>query len=237
MSLSLDLSRRCVSEACEDAGVTLVTPESLSIIRLATYLAIVAVTPLTLSEARQRVSVYVPELVADIADLLPSPASELLDLERSVIVVGERMWEDAELLAGGVAHELAHHRRDLAVRRSAGVIGSILWGTAYLAHPMIRAWEEGTCYQCDIAAAVILRGIDPDEAGDEADRSLASIYDLDAPSKALGHDAVRSAVESLRAGELPGMGTTMHAMLRRLVFAGWDPGPWAGAIIGTAVPT
>lgn len=235
-TIPLDMARAVAADECEAAGVTLLTPESLSVLRTAAYLTVTATTPLTLAQAQQRVSLYVPRLAADVADLarLAVPAlGGVLALDRPCIVVGEGAWGDGPLLVGVIAHELGHHRRDLATRGGLGVVGSALWGLAYLTHPAVRLWEEGTCYTCDVTAAVVLRGVDPLAAGDDAERSLRSIYRADPLSFAIGSDAIRSCVASLRARQLHGTDTSIHRVLRALVKRGWDAGAWA-SVIGDA---
>jgi Zn-dependent protease with chaperone function len=235
-TIPLDMARAVAASECEAAGVTLITPESLSMLRLAAYLTVTATTPLTLEQARERVSLYVPRLAADLVDLarLASPAlGNLIAIDRACVVVGDGAWNDGALLAGVIAHELGHHRRDVATRGGLGVVGSALWGLAYLAHPAVRLWEEGTCYTCDVTAAVILRGVDPLAAGDDAERSLRSIYRADPLSLAIGSDAIRACVASLRARQLHGVDTSIHRVLRALVKRGWDAGAWA-AVIGDA---
>ena len=234
--LSLDLARRIVREACEDAGVTLVTPDSAELLRLAVHLSAAAASSLTLPEVRAEVSVYVPRLVSDVIDLLPSAIGGVVDLDAPAVIVSQTAWDDAALLIGTVAHELNHDRRDDAVRARAlvPVVGSALWAVTYLAHPMVRAWEEGVSYHADLVVLVVLRGVDPITAGNAVRESLKH-YRLDAAALALANDAIDSAVASLLAGELPGAGTTIHAMLRRLVAAGWEPpAQWARAIGGEA---
>lgn len=233
MPIPLDMARAVAADECEAAGVTLVTPESLPALRLAAYLTVTATTSLTLAQARERVSLYVPQLAADLAHLAAPALGGAVALDRPCIVVGEGAWGDGALLAGVIAHELGHHRRDLATRGGLGVVGSALWGLAYLTHPAVRLWEEGTCYSCDVTAAVILRGVDPLVAGDDAERSLRSIYRADPLSLAIGSDAIRSCVASLRARQLHGTGTSIHHVLRALVKRGWDAGAWA-SVIGDA---
>lgn len=243
----LDLVRSVVRAEARRVGLTLVTPDSPSLARSAVRLAIAAwSTTLDLEAVEQRVSFYVPRLAADVRNLLSrihSVAGDVLDvvdLEAPAVYLSSRAWDvDGATLAGVWSHERGHNHRDKAVRAAMGIVGSALWGGAYLVHPGIRGWEEGTCYTSDVAARVVLAGDDPGAVAAGAFVSLKG-YDLDAVGEATATAAIRSAAASLKAGALPGVGTPLHETLRALVAGGWDPGPWAEAIAAervTGVPS
>ncbi len=227
-TVPIDLARAVAASECAAAGVTLVTPDSPSLLRSAAYLSVAALTPLTVAEARERVSLYVPSLVSDVAALIAGVTSLAPMLDKPAVLVGERAWSDGNILAGVIGHELGHRRRDVATRGACGVVCSALWGVTYLAHPAVRLWEEGTCMTSDVTAAVILRDLAPDAAADEAQRALRSIYNADPASLAIGGDAIESCAASLRAGVLHGKGTAIESVLRALVAKGWMPSTrWA----------
>lgn len=235
-ALELDLVRSVVRAEARRVGLTLVTPDSPSIARSALRLAIAAWSPLTLEEVEQRVSFFVPRIASDVRSLLERihPAvgdvADVIDLDAPAVYLSSKAWDVDGVTLGGVwAHERGHDRRDRAVRATMGVIGSALWGGAYLVHPTIRGWEEGTCYTSDVVARVVLAGDDPEAVARGALVSLRG-YDLDGPGEATAADAIRSAALSLKAGALPGVGTPIHETLQALARAGWKPGPWAEAI-------
>lgn len=220
---SLELARRCAHEAAEEAGVTLVTPDSAPLLRSIVYLAVAAQSSLSLDTARSLSSAYVPALAVDVAEVLKAMTGLNVPVDRPFAIIGGTPWMQRDVLPGIAAHELSHNRRDEATRRTAGVITSVLWGLSYLTHPMVRAWEESTCFQCDVTSAVILGGVSPDDAARGATDALKRYYRLDDRSAILAKDACVSAGRSLAAKQLPGVDTTMHSMLRRLVRGGWTP--------------
>lgn len=234
--LDLDLARSVVRAEARRVGLTLVTPDSPSVARSAVRLAIAALSPLTAEDVALRVSFYVPRLAHDVLELLSrlhpaaGAAAEALDLEAPAVYLSSRAWDvDGATLASVWSHERGHGNRDKAVRAAAGVIGSALWGGAYLVHPVVRGWEEGTCYTSDVTARVVIAGDDPEAVARGALVSLKG-YDLDSQGEATAADAIRSSALSLKAGALPGVGTPTHETLKALVRAGWEPGPWAEAI-------
>ena len=238
----LDLARDVALDLATEHGVTLITPDSPDVTRALAYLAVSTAGTLSLAEARQRVSVYLPELVSDLEDVLSLvwPAAPR-PLTAPALILSEGAWRGAQgddapgaTLAGILAHELGHRRRDLAVRASTQplpVIGSALWATTYLLHAPVRGWEEGTCYTSDMQADVILRGSRVADALARALEALRSpLYRLDALTERVGTDALRSCADSLERGVLHGEDTPVHDVLRALVAGGWDPGEWRAAI-------
>jgi hypothetical protein len=233
--IDLDLVRTVVREESRRVELPAVAPDAPSLSRATARLAIAAWSPLDVEEVDQRVSFYVPRLVRDVRELLGRiPAATLvaegIDLDGGLVYLSSRAWDvDGATLAGVWAHERGHHLRDKAVRAAVGVVGSALWGGAYLVHPTIRGWEEGTCYTCDVAARVILAGDDPDAVARGALVSLRG-YDLTAQGEAIATAAIRSAAASLKAGALPGVGTPLHETLRALRAKGADFERWNDVI-------
>lgn len=235
-TLDLDLVRTVCRAEARRVGVTLITPDSPSLARAAVRLTIAALSPLTVEEVGQRVSFFVPRLAAEVIELLArlhpaiGAAAEVLDLEAPAIYLSSRAWDvDGVTLAGVVAHERGHDHRDKATRATMGVIGSALWGSAYLVHRVVRGWEEGTCYTSDVTARVVIAGEDPDEVALGAVGSLRG-YDLDASGEAQAVASIRSAARSLKAGALPGVGTPIHETLRALRREGASFGRWDDVI-------
>lgn len=241
---SLDLSRAIALDGVTIPGAAIVTPDSPDVARALAYLTVAASSPLSIAEARSRVSIYLPELVDDVQDVLALVWSAApRPLTAPALILSDGAWGGAQddgapgaTLAGVLAHELGHRRRDLATRASTQplpVIGSALWATTYLVHAPVRGWDEGTCYTSDMQADVILRGASVGDAFARAKEALRSpIYRLDAITERVGLDALRSCADSLERGVLHGEDTPMHAVLRALVARGWDAGPWAAAIGG-----
>ena len=239
--IDLDLARSVVRDEARRVGLTLVTPDSPSLARSAVRLAIAAWSPLTLEEVDQRVSFFVPRIASDVRSLLArihpaaGAAADAIDLEAPAVYLSSKAWDvDGATLAGVWSHERGHDRRDRAVRATMGVVGSALWGGAYLVHPTIRGWEEGTCYTSDVASRVVLAGDDPEAVARGALVSLRG-YDLDAQGEATAADTIRSAALSLKAGQLPGVGTPLHETLRALRSRGADLGRW-NDVVDAAVP-
>lgn len=240
----IDLVRSCVRALCARHHVALVTPESPSALRSAVHLTVAAVSPLTLPQVKQRASFYVPELVEEAYDLLtaavPSPVAGFLPaVDAPVVLLSLVAWESAVILCGTGPHEVGHHLQDLRARKAVGVVGSIVHGAAYVIHETVRGDSEVTVYTHDLAAAVIVGGVDPDAHAAGLLDVLRSSYRLG--DHALAHTAqtLASASASLKARQLPGVGTPLHELLRDLVTGGWDPGEWREAITGsrdTAVP-
>ena len=144
------------------------------------------------------------------------------------------------MLVGVGAHEVGHHLQDERAREAAGVVGSVVHGAAYLFHELVRADSEVTCYTHDLTAQVVVGDADPDAYRIGLVDVLRSSYVLEPRAVDHAATALRSAVASLRARQLPGVGTPLHELLRALAAGGWDPGPWAAAIRGervTSVPT
>lgn len=239
--IDLDLARSVVRDEARRVGLTLVTPDSPSLARSAVRLAIAAWSPLTLEEVDQRVSFYVSRLASDVRGLLArihpaaDAAAEVIDLEAPAVYLSSKAWDvDGATLLGVWSHERGHDRRDRAARATLGPIGSALWGGAYLVHTVVRGWEEGTCYTSDVTARVILAGDDPEAVARGALVSLRG-YDLDAQGEATAADTIRSAALSLKAGQLPGVGTPLHETLRALRSRGADLGRW-NDVVDAAVP-
>ena len=186
---------------------------------------------------------FVAQLAVDVRALLTLAAPGAVPaslLARPAVVIGDGVWsppgtDDASgagaVLAGVVGHELSHALRDRATRDVCGVVCSVLWATAYLAHPAVQLWEEGTCKTSDVTADVILHGRKPDDAYERAMIGLRGpLYSDDARARVIAQDAVRSAVMSLRAGQLPGADTAMHDVLRRCRKHGADLGAWNAVV-------
>ena len=127
-----------------------------------------------------------------------------------------------------VSHEFTHHHKDVRVS-AGGAVVSALWGLGYAVHDHIRAWEEGTCRVCDLAALVVIEGV-PIDAALAAARTGADAYALGDGARALYLAALDSAADSLRAWQLPGVDTEVHHLARMLRREGWDAGPWAEAV-------
>lgn len=234
---SIDLQRVVCRKRGAVAGVPLLTPDAPQPIREAIALAAAAVSPRTLAEVRAGTSFYTPRLAGALWQLLPESVEAPLraagvDLHATgAVYLASAAWDRSP--CGTVAHELSHGRRDRAVS-AGGVVVSALWGAGYLFHPTIRGWDEGTCRVNDLVALVVFDGLSVDDALKAAAAGVDA-YDLSASGREVYLSALESAAASLRAGQLPGVDTEVHAMARALVAEGWDAGPWA-EVIGAALP-
>lgn len=233
----IDLQRAVCRRRAAAAGVPLLTPDAPQLVREAIALAAAAVSPRTLAEVRAGTSFYTPRLVGALWQLLPESVEAPLravgvDLHATgAVYLSSAAWDRSP--CGTVAHELSHGRRDRVVS-AGGVIVSALWIAGYLFHPTVTGWEEGTCRVNDLVALVVFDGLSVDDALKAAAAGVDA-YALSASGREAYLAALESAAASLRAGQLPGVDTEVHAMARALVAEGWDAGPWAEAI-GAALP-
>lgn len=233
----IDLQRAVCRKRAAVVGVPLLTPDAPQPVREALALAAAAVSPRTLAEVRAGASFYTPRLVGALWQLLPESVEAPLravgvDLHATgAVYVAPAAWDRSP--CGTVAHEISHEHRDKTVS-AGGVIVSALWGAGYLFHPTIRGWEEGTCRVNDLVALVVFDGLPVDDAL-KAAAAGADAYALSESGREVYLASLESAAASLRAGQLPGVDTEVHAMARALVAEGWDAGPWAAAI-GAALP-
>jgi hypothetical protein len=228
----IDLQRRVCRAHCATLGLPLITPDAPQVVREAVALTAAAVSPRTLAEVRAGTSFYVPRLAGALWQLLPDAVEAPLravgvDLHTSGAVhLSAPAWDRSP--CGTVAHECSHGERDKVVS-AGGVIVSALWGVGYLAHPTICGWEEGTCRTNDLVALVVFDGLPVDDALKAAAAGVDA-YALSESGREVYLSALESAAASLRAGQLPGVGTHVHQLARLLVAEGWDAGPWAAAI-------
>ncbi len=214
--LSLTTARSVARHACEVAGVTLVTPVSPSMLRGAIRAAIAATTPLTLDDVTERISVFVPRIVGEIASLLPEPVLSAYPVDRSpVIYLSDRAWNDPVDLVGIIAHELGHAAQDVVACRT-GILGGVAHGVAYLVCDVARADAEATCYVADLTAHVVLEGADALAYTTATLASLKSVYRLDDHALAHAKATLESASASLACGVLHGTGTPIEGILRDL---------------------
>lgn len=231
---AIDLQRRAAVERARARGVPLVTPESPSALREAAALLVSATSDRTYADVRAGVSFYVPRLVGKALALLPSAITDVLAVagfsvsEAGLVLLSERAWNERP--AATLAHELSHHNEDEAVS-AGGVVASVTWAAGVLLHPTIRGWSEGRCRVNDLVGLVVLDDVPVDDAL-KAAKEGAALYSLSDAGRVVYFAALDSAADSLRAGVLPGEGTEIHAMLRAMIGAGWDAGPWAKAIGG-----
>lgn len=233
--IALETARAVAREMCSARGVRLVTPDDAPVLRFVVHMSIALASPLTPAQIRERVSVYVPRLVANVVDLLPDEIAALLDVDAPLILLSASAWSDGDALSSVLAHELGHNARDLAVRASAPdlplapLVASVLWGVGYLAHARIRIHEESTCYLADLVMAVVARNEDPHVA---AAGILAALREAYRPGDAMdaAESTMASGVASLLAGELPGVKTPVHDVLKALRAKGETFGRWDAVV-------
>jgi len=233
----IDLQRAVARARAVRRGVPLVTPDSPAMLREAAALFVSAVTDRTYDEVRRGVSFYAPRIVGKALSLLPSSVRDVLDVAgfdvpaTGLVLLSDAAWNERP--AATLAHEIGHYQQDAAVSAQ-GIVGSVLWGVGYLAHPLVRGWDEGRCRVNDLVGLVVLDGVPIDEALADA-RKGADLYRLDDAGRALYLAALDSAADSLRAGVLPGVATEIAHTLKALVDSGWDAGPWAEDIVLSTV--
>lgn len=234
MKVDLDLARNVVRRRADVAGVSLVTPDDEQAIRWLAYHAVAAASPLTYEEARQRVSIYVPEVVETViimAAKLASVDAMLPKFGKPLMILSPNAWDDPGMLLGVYAHEEGHHNDfRWSIRKMGGVIGSTVHAAGYLVHPTMRAWYE-RCYSADMTAAVILRGMAPAQVAQGVMQSISS-YSLDESGKQLFAATVNSVQATLEGRQLPGIGSPIHNTLREYALAGGElPSEWQEAIL------
>lgn len=232
--IDLDLARTVVRSRAEKANVTLITPDDEQAIRWIAYHAVAAASPLSYEEAKERISVYVPEVVESLIAMAASfvKAESLLPkFGRPLIILSPGAWDDAGTLLGVYSHEEGHHNDfRWSIRKMGGVLGSTVHAAGYLIHPTLRAYYE-RCYSSDMAAAVILRGMTPDEAAAGVLESIKS-YSLDASGEALFRAVVASVTDTLKGHQLPGAGSPIHNTLLEYHLSGGKlPEEWLPAIV------
>lgn len=235
MKLDLDLARTVVRHRADIAGISLITPDDEQAIRWLAYHAVAAASPLTYEEAKQRISMYVPEVAETIivmAAKLVNVDSMLPKFGKPLMILSPDTWDDPGMLLGVYAHEEGHHNDfRWSIRKMGGVIGSTVHATGYLIHPTMRAWYE-RCYSQDMAAAVILRGMTPTEVANGVMQSINS-YSLNESGKQLFAATVASVKASLENHQLPGKGSPIHNTLREYALSGGElPSEWQAAILG-----
>lgn len=220
MTVTIEFARDVCRAMMRRFNVDLITPESPSVMRDAVTLAIAAASPLTVAEVRQRVSVYVPRLVDDVRDLLPAPMAEYLNGQS--VMVSPVAWEDSMSLLCVTAHELGHHLRDKAARDRQGIVGSVLWASAYLIHPTVRTAEECQCFEHNLTMRTVVANEDPDFVMNRTIEGLVN-YSASAQGMVYARAALGSARRSLGKGQLPGVDTPAHLTLREMMSRGWTP--------------
>lgn len=229
MEIDLELARTVVKHEAESAGISLITPDEEQAVRWLAYHAAAAASKLTYDEAKQGMSLYVPEVVESVivmAAKVVGADAMLPKFGRPLVILSPAAWDDGATLLGVYAHEEGHHN-DMrwSIRKMGGVIGSIVHSTGYLIHPTLRAWYE-RCYSADMVAAVVLRGKTPEEAAQEA-LQAAQVYSLDGPGLELFRATVASVKASLERHQLPGKGSPINGLLREYTLAGGKlPSDW-----------
>ncbi len=234
MKVDLDLARAVVRRRAEQAGISIITPDDQQAIRWVAYHAVAAASPLTYEEAKQRVSIYVPE----VAESLIVMAAKMVGVEsflptfgKPLMILSPGAWDDGRTLLGVYAHEEGHHNDfRWSIRQMGGVIGSTVHAAGYLIHPTLRAFYE-RCYSSDMTALVVLGGHTPSQAAQGVLQSIES-YSLDEPGKQLFRGTVASVAASLEKHQLPGEGSPIHTTLKEYSLAGGEiPPEWQEAIL------
>ena len=231
MEIDLELARTVVRSSAESAGISLITPDEEQAVRWLAYHAAAAASKLTYEEAKQGMSLYVPEVAESLIVLAAKVVGAdvmLPKFGKPLVILSPAAWDDGAILLGVYAHEEGHHN-DMrwSLRKMGGVIGSAVHATGYLIHPTLRAWYE-RCYTADMVAAVVLRGKTPEEAAQEA-LQAAQTYSLDGPGMELFRATVASARASLERHQLPGKGAPINNVHRQYHLAGgklppdWQP--------------
>lgn len=233
--IALDTMRAVTREMCAARGITLVSPTDNPLLRLAVATTIAIASPLTLAEVRERVSNYVSRLLADVVSFLPDSVTSVVDIDAPLMLISPIAWNDAGVLAATTPHELGHHARDLGVRAGVPPIpflppaASLLWGAGYVFVPRVRMWEESTSALANLTVAVVVRNEDPNAA---AAGIIAALREAYRPGDAMdaAESTMASGVASLLAGELPGVGTPVVDVLKRLRAKGESFGRWDAVI-------
>jgi len=234
MNVDLDLARAVVRRRAEQAGISIITPDDQQAIRWVAYHAVAAASPLTYEEAKQRASIYVPE----VAESLLVMAARMVGVEsflptfgRPLVILSPAAWDDGRTLLGVYAHEEGHHNDfRWSIRQMGGVLGSTVHATGYLIHPTMRAFYE-RCYSSDMTALVVLGQSTTQEAAQGVLQSIES-YGLDEAGKQLFRGTVASVKASLDRHQLPGAGSPVHTTLKEYSLAGGEiPTEWQEAIL------
>ena len=234
MKVDLDLARAVVRRRAEQAGVSIITPDDQQAIRWIAYHAVSAASPLTYEEAKQRISIYVPEVAESLIVMgakLVGVDSLLPTFGKPLVILSPAAWDDGRALLGVYAHEEGHHNDfRWSIRKMGGAIGSTVHAAGYLIHPTMRAFYE-RCYSADMTSLVVLGQATPQEAAQGVLQSIES-YSLDESGKQLFRGTVASVKATLEAHQLPGVGSPIHTTLKEYSLAGGElPAEWQEAIL------
>lgn len=175
-------------------------------------------------------------MVPHVGTILASLVGEI-GAARPTVVLAPKVWEDGGMLVRVAAHEIGH---GLVLNRVSHANGSgeelgaalatAMWCLAYGTVPWFRAWSEACEKTADVEGAVIVEGADIDDAV-QSEISAMAFYGVTAPADFdPAARVIRSCGASLHDGQLHGIGTPMHTLLRALRAEGEDFGAWNKAI-------
>jgi len=242
---------------CQQLGLNLVAPGDplydearVIVVRGYEFINNAAFRPALDEAARARVAARVsftlPGVgVAGLLRMVPQVGTLLATLvadvgaARPTIVIAPDVWGDARTLVRVLAHEVGHGLVLNRVSHSNGdpgelgaLIATALWCLSYGSVPWFRAWSEACEKTADVEGEVIINGTDVDVAVASEIQAM-QFYGVTAPADFdPAARVIRSCGESLRVGQLHGLGTPMHALLHALRVEGEDFGPWNGVIDG-----
>ena len=151
---------------------------------------------------------------------------ERLDAARPSVLMAPAAWDDPIRSAASGTHEFGHGLcLDEAAKGggAAGAIGTAIWCIDLGAVPWFRLWHEGCQKTLNVQARVILGGEDVDVVIAEELAALRAFVGNDAR---VAERVLLSCALSLKAGELHGRGTPLHALLAILRDRGADLGRW-----------